>query len=51
MHAVTAGIVYLDRQECAGPDMERHSMERDVARPEAIDQSIGKMQAGGRRRD
>jgi hypothetical protein len=43
MHAVATGIGGFDRQERARPDMQRHGMECDAARLEAIDQGISEM--------
>jgi hypothetical protein len=51
MHAVLGGIVRLDRQESAGPDMKRHEVAFDAARVKRPHQFRREMQAGGGRRD
>ena len=47
----SVGVVGLDRQESAGPDMQRHEVPLDAARVERGEQLRREMQAGGRRGD
>ena len=48
MHLVVGGIVGLDRQEGAGPDVQGYGMGRDAFRLERRHQRRGEMQARGR---
>ena len=50
VHAMGGGVGRLDRKEGAGPDMQRHRVERDLPLPQARDQRVGEMQPRGRGR-
>ena len=49
MHPVHGGIVALDREKSAGPDMQRHLMQRDAPLDQPRRERFGEMQSGGRR--
>ena len=50
MHAVLGRVVGLDGQEGAGPDVQRHGVARHPAVVETVQELVGEVQAGRRRR-